>query len=55
MHDVDVLTVNAVDSIPAQGRAPVQRDPEPGELESMALLATRLEMAAAYLHLIGGR
>nr|WP_296772398.1 tobH protein [Rhodococcus sp. (in: high G+C Gram-positive bacteria)] len=56
LDDAVVLTVSNDDLlVTPQGVPEVPQASAAGDLESMTLLATRLEMAAAYLHLMGGR
>lgn len=56
LDDVTILTVNDTASLPPSRSAGDDARPDTlGDIESMALLATRLEMSAAYLHVIGGR
>ncbi|MGY2006624.1 tobH protein [Nocardia gipuzkoensis] len=54
--DVDLLHTEMTDpAAPAQARAEESAPAEGTELEQLAVLALRLEMAAAYLRLIGSR
>ncbi len=54
--DVDLLHTEMTDpAAPTQARAEESAPAEGTELEQLAVLALRLEMAAAYLRLIGSR
>lgn len=57
LDDVDVVVSGVVSGVAEPGEPPerARGGAGLGEFESMALSATRLEMAAAYLHLMGGR
>ncbi|MGA9872740.1 MAG: tobH protein [Rhodococcus sp. (in: high G+C Gram-positive bacteria)] len=54
LADADVLVVSALEPTSVVGDVQTSRPNGFGDIEAMALLATRLEMAAAYLRLIGG-
>lgn len=55
VEDVEMLVAGPAEPEESRGAERSRYGDEIGEFESMALLATRLEMAAAYLHLMGGR